>query len=412
LAQTDLHLENLPRTIALVRAGFSNFEELPVNEFGGHALNKQAFAAYKKYVEAAFVPAGIPVCVIVDQRALPTQETYLCTCDWREVMDWISTLAVRGAPAIGIAGACAVALRAYEYTYAQFDSERQTAVDFDRVFIVDETLTDPSLYKLGLGFAAKMIKKTRPTAVNLAWAVDQCTSLANKYVEGGKSAFDVAEGLFEFTQQLISQDEAACRAMGEFGASLLADKSAVLTHCNAGSLATSFYGTALGVIYSAAKQGKISQVFADETRPVGQGARLTCWELSRAGVDVTLICDNMAATVMAQGEVDAIFVGADRISANGDAANKIGTLSVAILAKHFNIPFYVVAPESSIDFTLESGAQIPIEERNKSEVSSFCADAHMSIYNPAFDVTPATLISAIVTETGIYKPDQIKSLRK
>lgn len=202
---------------------------------------------------------------------------------------------------------------------------------------------------------------------------------------------------------MTREDETANRAMGAHGAALLPHGARVLTHCNAGSLATAFFGTALGVVYAAAEEGKIERVYADETRPVGQGARLTAWELARAGVPVTLICDNMAASVMAQGLVDAVIVGADRITANGDAANKIGTYGLAVLAKHHGIPLYVVAPTSTIDFSLSEGSQIPIEQRRPEEVLAAPIDG-VEVYNPAFDVTPAALISKIITEQGVFDP--------
>ena len=225
----------------------------------------------------------------------------------------------------------------------------------------------------------------------------------------GSSPVVIADKLYEFTKQLIVEDEDANRKMGEFGAALLEERSSVLTHCNAGSLATAFFGTALGVIYEAALQGKIEMVYADETRPLRQGARLTAFELAKAQVPVTLICDDMAATTMAQGRVDAVFVGADRIAANGDTANKVGTLGVAIAAARYGIPFYVVAPTSTIDVSAQHGEDIPIEKRAASEVLDPPIPG-VKVYNPAFDVTPADLITAIITEEGVVAPADIISV--
>ena len=219
----------------------------------------------------------------------------------------------------------------------------------------------------------------------------------------------VADALFDFVKQMEAEDEATNRAIGAYGATLLKENSRVLTHCNAGSLATYFFGTALGAVYAAAEQGKIARVYADETRPVGQGARLTTWELSRVGVPVTLICDNMAASLMAQGKVDAVFVGADRIARNGDTANKIGTYGVAVLAHEHGIPFYVAAPSSTIDSSLPDGSGIVIERRTAAEVLAEPI-AGVDVWNPAFDVTPARYITKIITENGIFDPADVCSI--
>lgn len=371
-------LENLPRTITLSRAQ-------------GHP----------------YIPEGFPIVSILDQTKLPYEVEYLHITDWREIIECIKSLKVRGAPAIGIAGAAAVMLRGAEYAYSATDDTREQAADFDRVFVIDEEAFDPSLYKLGMDYAASMIKSARPTAVNLEWAVDSCTGIVDKLVEECEAPKAVEDALYFHVEEMIEQDEAACRTIGENGARLLGEHSNVITHCNAGSLATAFYGTALGVIYSAAQQGKIDMVYADETRPVGQGARLTVWELSRAKVPVTLICDSMSSFVMANNRIDAVIVGADRIARNGDTANKIGTLGLAIAAKHFGVPFYVAAPTSTVDAAIADGAQISIEMRDSEEVLPIPMEG-VEVLNPSFDVTPANLIEAIITERGVFAPQDIE----
>lgn len=330
---------------------------------------------------------GAPVAGFVDQRRLPGELVLVRTADWREMVDAVKTLAVRGAPAIGVAGAAAVMLAAFEY------AERP---DFDD----------------HLEKAARVIAEARPTAVNLSWGVRRAQEAAREARTAGKTAAETAEALYELSEALIAEDEAVNRRIGAHGTALLralAETGAVgrplniLTHCNAGSLATAFYGTALGVVYAAAQEGLVNRVFADETRPVNQGARLTVWELARAGVPVTLQCDDMAPSLMAEGQVDAVIVGADRIAANGDAANKVGTLGLAIMARHFQIPFYVAAPKSTIDCTTKSGSSIPIEERDPAEVLAEPIPG-VAVRNPAFDVTPYDLITAIITEDGVWKP--------
>ena len=263
-----------------------------------------------------------------------------------------------------------------------------------------------SAYRAALERTAEEIACARPTAVNLRWAVERVLGRARVALDGGAAPAAVADALFAEAKRMEAEDEAANRAIGAHGAALLRQGNRVLTHCNAGSLATAFYGTALGVVYAAAEQGKIERVYADETRPVGQGARLTSWELARAGVPCTLVCDNMAASLMAKGEVDAVIVGADRIAANGDAANKIGTYGVAVLARHHGIPFYVAAPTSTIDPAIADGSGIPIEERDASEVLPVAIEG-VDVWNPAFDVTPAGLITRIVTERGAFEPDKL-----
>lgn len=300
-----LHLENLPRTIAIERN------------------------------------AGEPVAVVmVDQRLLPEELAWIRTADWREVVDAVKQLAVRGAPAIGVAGAAAVMLAAFEL-----------AGDKD---VHSGKAASLPLFAARLQRTAREVAAARPTAVNLSWGVERAKEAVSEALRAGLGPRQVAEVLCDLVEDLIAKDEAANRAIGSHGAALLRALSRekgrplnILTHCNAGSLATAFYGTALGVVYAAAEEGLVTRVYADETRPVGQGARLTVWELARSGVPATLICDNMAASFMASGDIDVVVVGADRIAANGDVANKIGTLAVAVAAHHFEVPFYVAAPMST-----------------------------------------------------------------
>lgn len=311
----------------------------------------------------------------IDQRKLPDELVIETTTDWKQVVDAIQTLAVRGAPAIGIAGAAALALFA-AHNGAQSDLER----------------------------VAEEIASARPTAVNLRWAINRSLEEIR-----GVDWSDVPIKLVNLVLRMEAEDEATNRTIGHLGAALLGDGSNILTHCNAGSLATYFYGTALGIVYCAAGQGKINRVYADETRPVGQGARLTAWELARAGIPVTLICDDMAASLMSQGKVDAVLVGADRIARNGDTANKIGTYGLAVLAHEHGIPFYVAAPRSTIDFALENGSQIVIEQRSPEEVLQHPIGG-VDVLNPAFDVTPARYITGIITEAGVFKPSALTQL--
>jgi methylthioribose-1-phosphate isomerase len=306
---------------------------------------------------------------LLDQRLLPREEVWLECRTASAVADAIRTMVVRGAPAIGVSAAfgMAMAARAGEDLQA----------------------------------AAEELKRSRPTAVNLAWAVDRMAA---------HSGDPVAEA-----ERILEEDVAANRAMGRFGAELLGVTSTVLTHCNAGALATGGYGTALGVIRAAIESGRHVAVFADETRPYLQGARLTAWELQRDGIDVTLITDNMAGHFFQQGKFDAVIVGADRIAANGDTANKIGTYTVAVLAHAHGVPFYVAAPLSTIDLACPSGAEIPIEERSGDEVAELngtrMAPEGISVRHPAFDVTPARLITAIITERGVLRPPFPEAIR-
>jgi methylthioribose-1-phosphate isomerase len=325
---------------------------------------------------------------LIDQTLLPVERKLIDCGDVETMWDAIKVLRVRGAPAIGVAAAMGVVLGIQ-------NSDGST----------DAVLADAAK-------AADYLATSRPTAVNLFWALDRMRRVA------AESA-DLAPG--ELKQRLLdealviwAEDKDICRRIGRNGADLLADGCTVLTHCNAGGLATADYGTALAVIYAAQEQGKTMHVFADETRPLLQGARLTTWELMEAGVDVTLICDNMAGLVMRQGKIDLVIVGADRIAANGDAANKIGTYSVAVLAGEHDVPFYVAAPTSTFDLTLETGDGIPIEERGPEEIThgfgKQTAPDGAKVYSPAFDVTPAHRITGIITERGIIDRPTTKAI--
>jgi len=321
--------------------------------------------------------------LLLDQRELPVREIERPYTRWEDVADAIRTLAVRGAPAIGVAAAFGVALAARE-------SRATTFADLEA----------------DLAVAIKGLAATRPTAVNLFWALDRM----RRTVEAlrGSSVDAVRTRLLAEAQAILDEDLAANRAIGEHGAGLVPERARVLTHCNAGALATAGFGTALGVIRAAHAKGKVALVWVDETRPVMQGSRLTAWECVREGIPHRLIADVAAGSLMARGEVDMVVTGADRIAANGDTANKIGTYSVAVLAKHHGVPFYVAAPFSTIDPSLPSGAAIPIEERDGAEVrrvgSQQTAPESSPVFNPAFDVTPASLIAAIITERGVFRP--------
>jgi methylthioribose-1-phosphate isomerase len=321
--------------------------------------------------------------LLLDQTRLPGEELTREYRRWEDVAEAIRSLVVRGAPAIGVVAAFGVALAARESRAENFD----------------ELLAD-------LETALKGLAATRPTAVNLFWALDRMrrTVLAAR----GQAIGPVRERLLAEARAILEEDVACNRALGDHGATLVASGARILTHCNAGALATAGYGTALGVIRSAHAQGKVALVWVDETRPVMQGSRLTAWECDRDGIPHRLIADVAAASLMARGEVDLVVTGADRIAANGDTANKIGTYGLAVLARHHGVPFYVAAPSSTIDPALASGAEIPIEERDGEEVRRLgaqqTAPLRTPVYNPAFDVTPASLITAIVTERGIFRP--------
>ncbi len=324
---------------------------------------------------------------LLDQSRLPGAVEFLECRDYRAVAEAIKGLKVRGAPAIGVAAAMGVALGAQSVSAASYD-------EFARAV---STIGD-------------QLAATRPTAVNLFWAIDR---MKRKLAELRERPLpEIRRALIEEAQRISDEDVALCKAMGRHGAALIKDGQTILTHCNAGALATAGYGTALGVIRAAWEQGKKIRVIADETRPVLQGARLTVWELMQEKIPVTLITDNMAGALMRQGQIQLCVVGADRIAANGDVANKIGTYSVAVLAKAHGIPFYVAAPYSTIDLATESGDQIPIEQRNPQEVlsiygSPLIAPAGVEVLNPAFDVTPAEYVTAIITERGVFKPTEL-----
>jgi methylthioribose-1-phosphate isomerase len=313
---------------------------------------------------------------IIDQTKLPTELAYLDCRDVPTVAEAIQSLRVRGAPAIGIAAAYGVLLAA---------------------------LGDVEDPQESVAQAIEQLAKTRPTAVNLFWALQRMRGAATRAVPG--SPDELRAVLLAEANAILEEDRTVCRRMGQHGAELLWDGMAVLTHCNAGALATGGIGTALGVIYAACQQGKNVRVFADETRPLLQGSRLTAWELMQNGIDVTVICDSMAAVLMKQGRVDAVIVGADRIAANGDVANKIGTYGLSVLAKAHKLPFYVVAPTSTVDLSIARGEDIPIEERRSEEVTCgfgrCTAPEGVKIFNPAFDVTPNALVTAIISEQGV-----------
>lgn len=326
---------------------------------------------------------------MIDQTLLPTEFKQIYCDDIASVWEAIKALRVRGAPAIGIAAALGAVLGTWDSTattYDEFAAELKSATDY--------------------------LATSRPTAVNLFWALERINRTAAE-----NSHLDIPAlkaRLLAEAQEIIEEDKAMCRAIGQHGMALLNENDTILTHCNAGGLATSDYGTALAVMFSAHEAGKNIHVFADETRPLLQGARLTTWELMQAGIDVTLICDNMAAQVMKEGKIQCVIVGADRIAANGDTANKIGTYNVAILAEAHGIPFYVAAPTSTLDFALKTGDEIPIEQRAAEEITEgfgkMTAPEGVKVYSPAFDVTPAALVTAIITEKGVARPPYTESL--
>lgn len=324
---------------------------------------------------------------LLDQSRLPESIEFLDCRDVDAVAVAIRELKVRGAPAIGVTAAMGVALGAQSIASTEYDVFAKT------LFTICDRLA-----------------ATRPTAVNLFWAIER---MKQKLVAlRAEPIVSIKAALMKESQAILEEDIALCKAIGRHGAGLIQTGQTVLTHCNAGALATAGYGTALGVIRAACEQGKKIQVIADETRPVLQGARLTAWELMQDQIPVTLITDNMAGSLMRQGKIHLCVVGADRIAANGDVANKIGTYSVAVLAKAHGIPFYVAAPYSTIDLKTKSGADIPIEQRNPLEVTTIhgsqpIAPTGVAVYNPAFDVTPAELISGIITERGVFKPSEL-----
>ncbi len=327
---------------------------------------------------------------IIDQTLLPLEFKEIRLDTAEQVWEAIKSLRVRGAPAIGVCAAFGVLVgvrdRAPEDVPAMLETVRETA-DY--------------------------LATSRPTAVNLFWALDRMRAVADRNAKASS-----AEALFQVLEQeatsILEEDQRTCREIGRHGAALIQEGDGVLTHCNAGGLATADYGTALAVMFRAHEMGRAFHVFADETRPLLQGARLTAWELMNAGIDVTLICDNTAAQVMREGRIQLVVVGADRIAANGDAANKIGTYNVALIAKAHEVPFYVAAPSSTFDLSLESGDRIPIELRKEDEVTNGfgtrTAPENVKVYSPAFDVTPNELIAGIITEHGILRPPYRESI--
>jgi methylthioribose-1-phosphate isomerase len=325
---------------------------------------------------------------LIDQTKLPTEEVYVDIDNYEELAGAIENMLIRGAPAIGVAAAYGVALGADK---------------------TEATSTDAFLSQLKI--VSNRLAATRPTAVNLFWALERMDMVA----QSGKDVETIKADLLIEALRIDADGEKANRHMGAHGAELIEDGFTILTHCNAGALATEGYGTALGVIRAAKEQGKHIQVYADETRPLLQGARLTAWELIKDGIPVTLITDNMAGYFLKSGVINCVIVGADRIAANGDVANKIGTYSVAVLAKENSVPFYVAAPTSTVDLSLESGEQIPIEERKAEEVTHIkgvaVAPDGVRVANPAFDVTPHKYVSAIITENGVAKEPYLTTLK-
>ncbi|MES3033284.1 MAG: S-methyl-5-thioribose-1-phosphate isomerase [Gemmatimonadota bacterium] len=319
---------------------------------------------------------------IIDQTRLPGELVELSLSELPAMVEAIQSLRVRGAPAIGVAGAVGLAVLAAE-----------------------AALENPALFDSTIREAATALREARPTAVNLAWAVDRVLAAGQL---GSASPVVRAATMRDEAQAILDEDVAMCASIGTHGATLLRAGMQVLTHCNAGALATAGIGTALAPVYTMHARGEAIRVFANETRPLLQGARLTAWELERAGVPVTLLTDGMAASVMRAGEIDAVLVGADRIAANGDAANKIGTYGVAVLARHHGIPFYVLAPTSTLDPQTPDGDAMHIEQRHADEVRAFggaaTAPVSVTVHNPAFDVTPASLVTAIVTDRGVFHP--------
>ena len=318
---------------------------------------------------------------LLDQTRLPVEEVWNTYTDYRKVADAIRRLVVRGAPAIGVAAAYALCLAAMEYKGQ-----------------------NPEEFQKSMAAASAELAASRPTAVNLFWALDRM-GLALGAAGCGAEALPI---LIREAEAIHREDVVMNRAIGAAGAAIVPHGARILTHCNAGAIATGGYGTALGVVRSAFAQGKVEMVYCDETRPLLQGARLTAWELVKDGIPATLITDNMAASLMAQGKIDLVFLGCDRMAANGDFANKIGTYGVAVLAHYHGIPFYSVLPSSTIDLSIPDGSHIPIEQREASEVTHFAgvrtAPEGVGVYNPAFDVTPHRLLTGIITEKGVIHP--------
>ncbi|MSQ94946.1 MAG: S-methyl-5-thioribose-1-phosphate isomerase [Gemmataceae bacterium] len=327
---------------------------------------------------------------LIDQTLLPSEVAYRDCRTVEEAWEAIRVLRVRGAPAIGVAAAMGVVVGIQSHT-------------------------DSASYAARLKEVSDFLRTSRPTAVNLFWAIERIEKKAASQL-GQLAPAELTRLLLTEALAIEDEDRTMCHAIGRAGAALIQEGQGILTHCNAGSLATAGSGTALAVMYAAAEEGKTFRVFAGETRPLLQGARLTAWELQQAGIDVTLICDNMAAQVMREGKIQMVIVGADRIAANGDTANKIGTYGVAVLARAHGIPFYVAAPSSTFDLQIKSGAQIPIEQRDPREITEgmgkIIAPEGVRVYNPAFDVTPAELIAGIITEKGVIRPVNESTIRQ
>jgi len=328
----------------------------------------------------------------LDQTKLPVEVIREEQTSVEQVWDSIKKLKVRGAPAIGIAGAYGLYIGARSFgalSAGEFMTKLQETADY--------------------------LDSSRPTAVNLSWGLKRMVRTAAQAAGSGAGSDAILQILKEEAEAIHREDKDLCRGMGESGLPLIREGMGILTHCNAGALATSILGTATAPMYLAHEKGISFRVYADETRPLLQGARLTSWELQQAGIDVTLICDNMAASLMASGKVDLVIVGTDRVAANGDVANKIGTCGVALLAKHFGIPFYVACPSSTVDMETPSGRDIPIEERDPEEVRNFGArrtgPEEVKVWNPAFDVTPHELVAGLITEKGILRPPYSESLK-
>jgi methylthioribose-1-phosphate isomerase len=330
--------------------------------------------------------------VMVDQRKLPADEIYVTCKNVNDVAKAIKTMVIRGAPAIGVCAAMGLALGGFR---SKATGTKQFTTEFQK--------------------NCELLAATRPTAVNLFWAIERMKRAFSEGALAGESVEQLKARLRTEADRLHDDDIASCRAIGANGAALVPEEARILTHCNAGALATAGYGTALGVIRGAVEAGRKVRVLADETRPFLQGARLTAWELMRDGIDTTVITDNMAGAIMKAGDIDLVVVGADRIAANGDTANKIGTYTVAVLAKEHGIPFYVAAPSSTIDLSTKDGDGIPIEERTAREVthlgSTQLAPDGAQVRNPSFDVTPAKYITAIITEKGVYRAPFEESLK-
>ncbi|MGI9533844.1 MAG: S-methyl-5-thioribose-1-phosphate isomerase [Thermodesulfobacteriota bacterium] len=328
--------------------------------------------------------------VMIDQLKLPNEEIYREYSSYTEVADAIKSMVIRGAPAIGIAAAMGVALGSLE---ADSADKQKFLNDLDKI--------------------CSVLASTRPTAVNLFWAIDRMKDIISQNKE--KEIYQIRELLINESKKILDTDIKMCRMIGENGSELIKDNTVVLTHCNAGGLATGGYGTALGVIRNAIEKGKNIKVISSETRPFLQGARLTAWELKKDGIPVTLITDNMVGHLMSRGMIDSVVVGADRVASNGDVANKIGTYTVSVLAKYHNIPFYVAAPTSTIDFNCPTGKDIPIEQRDKLEVTHIGKNkiaADVDVLNHAFDITPNSNIDSLITEVALFRSPIGKSLKK